>query len=147
MPKASDDHICFVTYPVICTENNISQSLRYLQTFEDNNEIKDFSIVITALYKKGDNIYELVEKVLELQKNIPIILRIRYLKAIPAIQIYEAAFSYCPKDSLFFTSRVNVAPVLNNLPDIKTLRGDKTVILFNYRIEKSEKQFIREIKK
>ena len=106
------DHVCFISYPSNCTKNNIELNLNYLSSFQALDIPKSkFSIALTVLYIPGDNVFPVVQKVLELQNmGISVLLRMRHLKAEPVLQIYEASFSFCPQNSLFFTSRVNVVP-------------------------------------
>ena len=71
------------------------------------------SLVLTVLYQNGDNLTTLMKEVIALKKEKrTVTLRVRHQKAEPVLQVYEASFSYCPQDCIFFTSRVNVVPKL-----------------------------------
>ena len=97
-----------------------------------NIEKDKFSVVLTVLSTFGDNILPVAEKVLQLNKmNISVVLRIRHLKAEPVLQIYEASFSYCPQQSIFFTSRINVIPKIDPTTLDKLIQNSKIKVVIS----------------
>ena len=43
-------------------------------------------------------------------KGMNITLRIRYHKAVSSVQVYEAAYTYCPQSSNVMSSRTHIHP-------------------------------------